>query len=373
MSRIKVLQVGKFYHPYKGGAETHLFTLANELKKKVEVEVLSVNTGFKTSIEKYAGINIYRVASIGTFFSLPITLSLPFWLMRRKADILHFHLPNPVSIFSYFCARPKGKLIVSYHSDIVRQRAFNFLMAPFLIRFLKKAEAIIVTSDKFAENSSILKKFKDKCRVVPHGIDTGRFKSSRLVLKESMRIKQKYGGPLILFVGRLVYYKGLKYLLPAMRHINGRLLIIGDGPLRNRLKRLARRLKVEDKIVWFGKIEDTRLVFYYYACDIFVLPSSSRAESFGIVQLETFACGRPVVSTNLPTTVPLVNVHGKTGLIVPPKDSISLASAINTLLKSPELQKIYGENGKERVKKVFGKERMAREVLRIYESILPCR
>lgn len=369
MNRIKVLQIGKYYHPYIGGTENHLFTLVEELKKEVEINILAANTEFKTSIEKHDGINIYRLASLGKLFSLPLTLSMPLWLRRQKADILHFHLPNPLSIFSYFIARPKGKIIVSYHNDIIRQRFFNLLINPFLIRFLKKASCIIVASNNLIKNSSILKKFKYKCRVVPYGIDISRFRPDKRVLKEAEEIRKRYASSLILFVGRLVYYKGLEYLLRAMKNIDAKLLIVGAGPLKNKLKKLGKSLGICTKVIWMGKVESEKIASYYYACDVFVLPSSINAESFGIVQLEAFACGKPVVSTDLPTGVPLVNLNHKTGLIVPPQDPCALAFAINKLLALSELRESYGQYAKERVQREFTKERMVQEVLRVYKTL----
>jgi len=370
MNRIRVLEISKYYHPYNGGTESHLFTLVQELKKRVNIRVLASNTRFKTSVEKYDGVDIFRLASLGSFFSVPLALNMPFWLKKINAEILHFHLPNPLSVISYFLSRPKGKIVVSYHSDIVKQRFFTFWFNPFLIKFLKKAEAIIVTSDNLIKNSLILKRFRYKCQVIPHGIDIDRFRPDRDVLEEAEEIKKRYGSPLILFVGRLVYYKGVEYLLKAMSQIKARLLIVGDGPLKNRLKRLALRLGVSDKVIWIGQITDREIVAYYYACDVFVLPSSVRAESFGIVQLEAFACRKPVVSTDLPTGVPFVNQDGKTGLIVPPGDYLTLVVAINKLLASPQLCNIYGQNGKERVEKEFRKEQMADKVFKVYKEIV---
>ena len=370
MKRIRILQIGKYYYPYNGGTESHLFTLTQELKKTFDIQILASNTKFRTSVEKHEGVGVFRIASLGSFFSVPLSWSMPFWLKKVNAEILHFHLPNPLSVISYFLSQPRGKIIVSYHSDIVKQRFLAFLFNPLLIKFLKKAEAIIVTSDNLIKNSLILKQFRDKCRIIPHGIDVDRFQSDKNVLDKAEEIRQKYGTPLILFVGRLVYYKGLEYLLKAMQDIEARLLVVGGGPLKNKLKRLAVRYGVSDKITWVGELRDEELVCYYYACDVFVLPSNIRSESFGIVQLEAFACGKPVVSTNLPTGVPFVNLHHQTGLIVPPSSSQALAYAINKLLVSPELRKIYGENGKERVRKEFNKEKMAEEVLRVYKEII---
>jgi rhamnosyl/mannosyltransferase len=369
MNRIKVLHIGKYYYPYFGGTESHLHTLANELKEAVDIKILVSNTIFKTSIKRDSGIYIYRLASLGSLFSLPLTFSLPFWLKRLDCDILHFHLPNPLAVISFFLARPSGKVIVSYHSDIIRQRFFSLLFNTILIKFLKKTEVIIVTSKNLIDNSPILTRFKNKCKIIPHGIDLNKFVLTPKVTKESEEIKQKFSSPIILFVGRLVYYKGLEYLIKAMKKIEASLLVIGDGPLEKRLKNMAYNWGISNKIIWVGKIDNEKLVPYYYACDIFVLPSAIKAESFGLVQLEAFACGKPVISTNLPTGVPYVNLHGKTGLVVVPKDSEVIARAVNILLASKELRKHYGQNGRERLEYAFTKEIMSKEVLSIYSSL----
>lgn len=369
MNRIRVLQIGKYYYPYMGGTENHLYTLVTELKKEVDIKILVSNTRFKTSIERNNGIAIYRLATLGSLFSLPLTFSLPFWLKKLDCDVIHFHLPNPLAVISFFLARPTGRVIVSYHSDIIRQDIFLPFFNPLLIRFLKKTETIIVSSKNLIDNSPILKQFRDKCKVIPHGINLNKFILTAEVAKDVGEIKKRFGSPIILFVGRLVYYKGLEYLLKAMRTIEARLLIVGDGPLRERLKKMAYALDVSGKISWIGQVDNEKLPSYYYASDIFVLPSSIKAESFGLVQLEAFACGKPVISTNLPTGVPYVNLHRKTGLVVAPRDSEAIAEAIEVLLASEEIRKNYGQNGRERLKQEFTKEIMYKEFLKIYSNL----
>jgi glycosyltransferase involved in cell wall biosynthesis len=369
VKKIRVLQIGKYYPPYCGGTENHLFTLVQCLKEKLDIKVLVSNTGFKTVIENCNGIEVYRLRSLGSLFSLPLILSLPFWLKKLKADILHFHLPNPISVISYLIMRPKGKIVVSYHSDIIRQRFWGFMFTPLLIAFLKNAQIIIVSSDNLIKNSFILKRFKGKCLVVPHGVDINQLKATQQVLFEANKIKQEHGNPLLLFVGRIVYYKGLEYLLRAMKDVEAKLLIIGSGPLRNKYERLARNLGVEKKVSWLGEVGNKDISPYYHACDVFVLPSSVRAESFGLVQLEAFACEKPVVSTNLPTGVPFVNLDNKTGLVVPPKNSSALTSAIKLLLASQDLRMTYGKNARERVEKEFSNDKMATDILAIYNTL----
>jgi glycosyltransferase involved in cell wall biosynthesis len=369
MKELSVLQVGKYYYPYRGGFESSLYTLVNELKEKTRIRVLVSHTSRKTTIEEAGNLTIIRLANFGKIFSQPITPMLPFWMKRSKADIIHLHLPNPWAMISYLAFSPKAKLIVSYHNDVVKQRLPMFFFMPLLTSVLKRAEAIVVTSQNLIDSSVVLKKFRQKCRIIPHGIDTAKFMATEELAKEAERIKNSVDKPIILFVGRLVYYKGLKYLIRAMKDIDAHLMIVGNGPLRSRLKLLARFLKVHHKISWLGDISDEALPAYYHACDLFVLPSCANSESFGLVILEAHASGKPVISTALPTGVAFTNLHNKTGLVVSPKDSAALADSINCLLSSKELREEYGNNGRVRVGREFAKESMAENVLALYNMI----
>ncbi len=366
---MKVLQVSKLYPPVIGGVENHLYLLANELKNRIETKVLVANTRLRTEIKKEKNLEIIRIASLGRLFSLPLAFSFPLWLKRMNCDILHFHLPFPVAVISYLLMPPKGRVVVTYHSDIIRQRLSKIFYRPFLMKFLKRVDCIVTSSPNLKDNSLVLKKFQDKCKVVPLGIDLEEFRLTPEIAKRAQEIKGKYKKPLILFVGRLISYKGLRYLIEAMEKIEANLLIIGKGPLKAKLKKLAEKLGVENKIIWTGEVDRRDLIAHYHTCHLLVLPSISNNEALGIVQLEAFASGKPVVSTNLPTGVPFVNLHEKTGLIVPPRDSRALVGAINRLLKSPDLREKYGQYARERAEKEFTKELMAQRVLKLYQNL----
>ncbi|MEK6647249.1 MAG: glycosyltransferase [Candidatus Firestonebacteria bacterium] len=365
---MKVLQINKYYYPVIGGIENHLKLLCEEISKKIEVSVLVSNIKAKTEVEKYNNLEIVKIASLGKLFSMPLSPSFPVWLKKINADILHFHHPFPIGMFSYLIAKPKGKIVLTYHSDIVRQKFTGGLFAPVLNSFMKKADCIIATSPNLIESSPILKNYKEKCRVIPLGIDVEKFK-----LKQNMEkihcIQNKFKNKIVLFVGRLIYYKGLEYLIKSIPKINAHFVLIGDGPLKNNLKQIAKDLQVENKITFLESMDEDELISYYWACDLFVLPSIANSEAFGIVQLEAMTCGKPVVSTNLPTGVSFVNLHQKTGLVVTPKNSDALAQAINTLLEREELRKEYGENAKQRVEKEFTKEKMVDRILKLYNEI----
>lgn len=369
MKKLMVLQIGKYFAPYLGGAERYLENLIEELKEHVDLEVLVANTKFKTEVEFFSGVKIVRLASLGRLFSLPLTLSMPFWLKRFNVDIMHFHIPNPLSVISCLMVRPKAKIVVTYHSDIIRQKIFLPLYTPFLRAFLRKASCILVSSDNLIKSSFILGEFKDKCKVVPHGINLQKFASDQYITQRSESIKRQHAKGFILFVGRIVYYKGLEFLLEAIRDIDIDLVIVGRGPFENRLKMSCRRLKIKDKVFWLGRVDDKELVSLYNACEFLVLPSHLSSESFGIVQLEAFACFKPVISTNLPTGVPFVNIDNKTGLIVPPGNVPALTHSISKLLADPRLREEFGRNAHSRLIDGFTREKMAEEVLKIYRSL----
>lgn len=300
-------------------------------------------------------IKVIRCHELGRIQSAPICPTMPIWLKKIPADILHFHLPCPTGIISYFLGRPKGKVLVTYHSDIVRQRWAIGLYGPLLRRFLRIARCIIATSPNYIESSPFLREFKDKCVVIPPGINLSKYYS------------ETPPKPTILFVGRLRYYKGLEYLIKAMEDIDARLFIIGTGPEEKRLKKLSKGLS--PKIQFLGEIPEEKLPYYYASCSIFVLPSTERSEAFGIAQLEAMASGKPVISTNLNTGVPWVNQNGVTGIVVPPKDPIALRDAINKLLKNPSLCDEFGKNARHRVEKEFTKELMLDRISSIYNTI----
>ena len=370
IAKIRILQIGKYYYPYRGGFESSLYTLINELKNEFDFQVLAAHTRVKTVIEKTNNLTVIRLGSLGKIFSQPLTPALLPWLKRLSADIVHIHLPNPLAMFFYLIASPKGKLIVSYHNDIVRQGIMMPFLRPFLKKILNRANLIIVTSQNLLNSSEMLRAFRGKCRIIPHGIDLNRFRASLEVLAEADKIRRKINKPIILFVGRLVYYKGLEYLIQAMQEIDARLMIIGEGPLERKLKLQAKLRGVCTKIIWLRDISDDHLPIYYQACDVFVLPSCEKSESFGLVILEAQASGKPVVTTDLPTGVTFTNLHQRTGLVAAAKDSVSLASAINCLLASKQLRDSYGRRARKRVKRKFTKERMSREIADLYKALV---
>ena len=366
----EILQVGKFYYPVKGGVENHLYLLCNELKRDYKTEVLVANEGFKGYSELVNGVKVRRLMNFGRLFSMSFCPSMALWLRKIKTKIIHVHLPNPLADLSYLIARPPGKLLVMYHSDIVRQKMLLPLYRPILFSLLRRAEVIIATSKNYIESSYILKKFQDKCVVVPLGVDLERFKITGSALGEKIKsIHTRFGNNILLFVGRLVYYKGLEYLIEAMRDIPAHLIIIGTGPLEKRLNNMTEKLGLKDKITFLYNVSDEDLPAYYHASQAFILPSIERSEAFGIVQLEAMACGKPVISTRLSSGVPFVNLDGETGIVIEPRSSCEITRAAKLLLDDKGLRERLGKNGRERVEKMFTKERVASQIKEIYRKL----
>ena len=170
-------------------------------------------------------------------------------------------------------------------------------------------------------------------------------------------------------VGRLVYYKGFDVLIRAMASVRGKLVIVGDGPLRGELQGLAAQLGVTDKVVFAGEINNAGVMPYYHAADLFALASVARSEAFGIVQIEAMAAGLPVVNTSLDSGVPFVSLDGQTGLTVPPENPTALAGAINRLLDDDGLRQSLGQAGVRRARQEFSLDTMLRRTLELYQTV----
>lgn len=366
---MKVLQVNKLYYPFIGGVEKHVQDVAESLLGKIDVEVLVANTSRRKVTETVNGVPVTRLPSWGILRSAPVAPGFYRAIKRMPADIYHLHFPNPFGEAAYLAAGAPGKLVVTYHSDVVRQKTLLRVYGPIIRRLLKRADAIMVSSPNMIKTSPWLQPVRDKCAVVPFGINAAPFQLTPEIAAKAAGMRERYGSPLVLFLGRLIYYKGVKYLIEAMKMVDAQLLIVGTGVLRADLEEQARGLGIADRVHFAGEATDADVPAYFHACDLFVLPSVANSEAFGFVQLEAHACGKPVVSTDLPTGVPYANLDGVTGLIVPPEDSAALAAAITRLLKDDALRRKLGAQAKARVENDFSREALARAVLEIYSGL----
>jgi rhamnosyl/mannosyltransferase len=296
---------------------------------------------------------------------------MPLRLVREKADLVVIHEPNPMGLLAYFLARPSGRLVVWFHSEVVRPGwKYRAFYRPFLRYALDRADRIVVASPTLAATSDQLKPWQSKCVVIPYGIKGDTQPVSAAVAARAEAIRREHSRPIVLFVGRHVAYKGLSTLIDAMRELPAVALLVGDGPERLRLEGQAASRDLGDRVKFLGEVDDTELAALYRACDVFVLPSTTRQEAFGVVQIEAMARGKPVVSTDLGTGTAWVNQHGQNGFVVPPGDARALADALQQLLSEPALRESLGSAGRRRWASTFTVDRMIQSTLALYEQVL---
>ncbi len=382
-----ILQIYKDYYPVLGGIENHVRDLSEALAALGHrVTVLTTSLDQHTHVEQpCTGLRVIKAARAAHLASTPISFEQLRWARRLRADVAHLHFPYPPGDLAYLALPARPPLIITYHSDIVRQQMLLRAYGPLLKRTLRRAARIIATSPNYVASSLWLRRHAAKCVVVPLGIDIDRFAPadhrpptndqrqqalSMFNSQFSIRDAAARDLPLLLFVGRLRYYKGLHVLLEAMPSIPARLLIGGSGPQRAQLAAQATELGVADRIQFLGDISDEQLPALYQAADIFVMPAHLRAEALGLAQIEALASGIPCVSTEIGTGTSFVNLHGETGLVVPPGDAAALARAVNTLLADPELRQRMGAAGRRRVAELFSRQRMVAGNEAVYREVI---
>jgi glycosyltransferase involved in cell wall biosynthesis len=364
---MKILELGKFYPPVRGGIETLLKSLCEGFQKSgAEVECVVANDRNESVCEIINGVRVRRMASLGTLFSTSISPGYLRAARESEARIWHAHFPNPLADLAVLRAPASARVVISYHSDIVRQAAAMAFYRPLLQGCLKRADKIVVATPRHIEFSTSLAPHRDKCVVIPFGIDAGRFAAPR-ALPPNIPVPARR--PILLTVGRLVGYKGHRWLIDAMKKIEGTLWIVGTGPLEDQLRRQVSESVLNERVQFLGNVADADLPALYQACDIFVLPSITPNEAFGIVQLEAMACGKPVVSCDLKSGVPWVNQHNVTGFVVPPRDSERLGKAIQQLANDPALAKQLGEAGRQRVAAELTEEKMVARYMNLFQEL----
>lgn len=364
-----VLHVYKGYPPMYGGIEGHLRRLARGLAHRhtFDVRVLVTGRGRRTTRERDGAVEVVRAGRLLELARTPLSWQLCRELALVAPDVTHLHVPYPMGELAQLLIGRSRHLVVTYHSDVIRQRALLPLYRPILRRVLQRADRVIVTSLRYAGGSPFLEPVRHKWTLIPHGVAAREFEVVDPARVAAVR--KRWPGPLVLFVGRFRYYKGLSYLIEAAQSMRGTVLLVGNGPIAEEVRAQVYRLQLTERVGFAGDVDDESLPAYYAAADVFVLPSVERSEAFGIVQLEAMACGLPVVSTELGTGTSVVNRHGETGFVVPPRDSRALADAINRLLDDPALRARMGAAARARVASDFTEERMVDEVATLYRSL----
>ena len=370
-----VLHVYKdYYPPVQGGMEKSIHWMADQTRGDFVVRVLVASRTRSFVDEQIDGVRVVRVGCLGRVLSSPIAPGFVTWLRRLDSDILHFHMPNPMGELAYLIARPRrGRVVVTYHSDIVRQRLTGLLYAPLQRAFLSRARLIMPTSQRYLETSATLRPHRDRCRVVPLGIPLETYEESESSRAFGGKIRAQTPGKIrIVFLGVLRYYKGLTFLLEAMRDLprEACLCIGGEGPERATLERRAAELGIADRVLFLGELSHDEAVGLLRAGDVFCLPAHLRSEAFGLSQIEAMACGLPVVSTNLPTGVPEVNRDGETGRVVQPANPGALRDALTLLIADPDARRRMGQAGRSRAHALYSARRMGDDLKRAYSQVL---
>lgn len=370
---MRIVHVYKDYHPpVRGGIEQTIERMAcAQVQAGHEVTVLvSASGGRDTRRERIAGVHVIRVAEWARAMSAPLCPSFPSELAALAPDLWHLHYPNPTGEVSWLMHRPPGALAVTYHADVVRQRLVMPVYGALVRRLLARADVLMPTSDRYIEHSPYLRPHRDKCHVVPLGIDLSPFAGLTRDDPAAVALRQRYGGPFALFVGRLRYYKGVDVLLEAMARWDGRLVVVGDGPEEIRLRERHTRLGLGDRVVFAGAVDDGSLRTHLAAADVGVLPSTHASEALGIAMIEYLAAGLPVICTELGTGTTFVNRDGETGLVVPPGDPDALAAALRRLMGDAALRAQFGGAGRARARDVFSLEAMMRQLDAAYAAAL---
>lgn len=382
MRKLKILQVNKLYYPVRGGIEKVVQQLAEGLNDITNMRVLVCQQKGKSTDEIINGVNVHRSSSKGILFSLPIsfTFFIDMKKMLSNIDVLQIHMPFPLADIAFLMTGYKGKVVLWWHSDIVRQKKMMFFYKPIMTHLLRRADKIIVATEGHIEGSAYLKPYHQKCVVIPYGVDNEVISRGESYLEKKSKQKQyelnnkdKKTQDIVkfLFTGRLVYYKGCDILLKAFVNVpNAILTLIGTGTMESELKKMASDLGLMNRVRFLGDVSIEELYKEYEECDVFILPSILRSEAFGLVQIEAMAFGKPVINTKLPSGVPYVSLHNITGLTVEPGSIVELEKAMIWMIEHPEERLIMGKEARKRVIDNYTIENMLDNVLELYELVM---
>lgn len=370
---LKVLCFGRLHGASQGGMERHVESLIVGLAGQVTFVNLVPSRHGPQRVHQLGESVVYETRAFTLGTNAPLSPAMP-WRARQlhrkwRFDLAHLHFPDPMSHAAALALPRSLPVVISWHSDIVRQKRLRLLYQPLLDRILRQAAAVVVGTPEHFRSSQVLPGagVAHKIVQVPYGVDFSRFEQPG---PHAAEIRRLYGERIVFALGRHVYYKGFEYLIDAMAWLpEARLLLGGEGPLTGELRRRAERLGLADRVTFLGRIPDEQLADFYFACDVFCMPSVEPAEAFGLVQVEAMACARPVVCCDLRNGVTYVNRHEVTGLVVPPRDPAALANALRRLLSDPTARRQLGERAAKRVREEFSLDAQCKAMLALYQRV----
>jgi len=366
--KLRVLLFGRLADEDFGGLERHVRSLVDALSEDVDYVNLVADRG--VPIADFWKCPVVAAPSLGKLASVYLCPTMPLKARalhrRRRFDIAHLHLQDPMSHLAALALPATLPIVITWHSDIVAQRALLGPYRPFLKRLVARAAAVITQSPAHVASMPQLASLSrsDQRVTVPYG---GEFTALRAPHPKVAELRRAFGSRIVFTLGRHVYYKGFDYLIRAMARVpESRLIIGGTGPLTELLRRVAREAGVAERTHFVGRVPETDLPAYYQACDVFCLPSVDPSESLGAVQVEAMACGKPVVCCDLRNGVTWVNRDGETGLVVPPRDPEALAAALARLLDDAALRARLGANAERRALAEFSLAALREQTLAVY-------
>ncbi|MBD1847314.1 glycosyltransferase [Cyanobacteria bacterium FACHB-63] len=380
---IRICHLSKYYPPQPGGIETHVRALAtSQAALGAKVDVVCVNacdqTGHETSrtttVEEVdRNVRVIRLGRLGTVarFDLFTAFSQHFSRKDFAYDIAHLHAPNPAMALHWALANSSVPLVVTHHSDIVKQQVLKHLVNPLLNYVYGRAARVLVDSPTYLTGSAFLQPYQGRVEVLPLGIDLSAYRQpNAAAIAHERKLRAAYPGPIWLCVGRLVYYKALHIAISALQKVPGTLIIVGKGELAESLRQHAIACGVSDRVVFQWQVSQDELIGAYRAATALWFPSNARSEAFGLVQVEAMASACPVINAAIPDSgVTWVSRHEVEGLTVPLNDADALANAANRLLREPHLRGKFAIASQARSQQ-FDQVLMAQKSLRIYQRVI---
>jgi len=374
---VRIAQVSPWFSPHLGGVESHVRSLSRELAARGH-QVTVVTSRHDPSLppeESLDGFRIVRVKPRLILMRTPITPKMRATLRSLPVDVVHAHSPPPLA--SHYAGAVAGErripYVVTYHCDVDLPSAWGTFAESVYRRSLgastlRNADQVVVTTRTYGATSRSVWRYNPV--VVPNAVDHRRFRPDVDATAVRERLKIPPGVPVVLLVGRIVPHKGVEHFIEAARFVpDARFLIAGEGSLLEPMKRFAHSMGVADRVRFLGRVSDENLPKVYAACDVFVLPSVSRLEAFGIVALEAMATAKPVIVADIPGVREVIE-DGREGLLADPLNARDLAEKIRRLLADPEARRVMGERGREKVLESFGIERVADQIEGVYRSVL---
>lgn len=364
---MRVLHFFKTYWPDTfGGVERTIDAIARStVDFGVETTVLSLSREPRERSVFFHGHRALKarldleISSTG----LSLSASSQFAKEAAKADIVHYHFPWPYMDAAHFLVRHGKPSIVTYHSDIIKQRALKHLYAPLMHRFMRSVDCLVATSPNYAASSPVLARYRDKVEIIPIGLQDA------VDAEETLPASLETERPFFLFAGVLRYYKGLDVLLDAASLVAADIVVLGSGPLDEHLRGRAQAEKLTN-VQFVGALPDEEKVALMRRCWAFVFPSNERSEAFGLSLVEAAMFARPMISTEISTGTSYVNRHGETGLVVPPDDAQALAAAMNEILRMPRRAEKWGKAGRKRYLDLFTADSMGGRYHALYTRLL---